>query len=217
MIISHKYKFIFIKTHKTAGTAIEVYLSQFCDKNDILTPIYPKVKNHIPRNYKGKWIIESTTGVKRIIPLKLSNHLSAKSIKNRIPAKYWNEYYKFSVERNPWDKVVSKFFMDRAINNVKLPFNDYVKKQKNFPINYPLYMDNDNLIIDKVIKYENLLNELNGIFNLLKIPFNMSLNNNAKGNYRPKNLNYKIMYNNEIKNIIYNEFIKEIEFHNYAF
>ena len=39
MIINHKYKFIFIKTRKTAGTSIEIALSQFCDANDVITPI----------------------------------------------------------------------------------------------------------------------------------------------------------------------------------
>ncbi|MEL6382956.1 MAG: chondroitin 4-O-sulfotransferase, partial [Cyanobacteria bacterium J06626_18] len=30
MIISHEYKFIFLKTRKTAGTSIEIALSKFC-------------------------------------------------------------------------------------------------------------------------------------------------------------------------------------------
>ena len=32
MIVSNKYKFIFIKTPKTGGSSVEFYLSQFCEK-----------------------------------------------------------------------------------------------------------------------------------------------------------------------------------------
>src|SRR5258706_13533067 len=39
MIISHVYKFIFIKTNKTAGTSIEIALSRFCGDDDVITPI----------------------------------------------------------------------------------------------------------------------------------------------------------------------------------
>ena len=39
MIVSHEHKFIFVKTRKTAGTSIEISLSRYCGKNDIISPI----------------------------------------------------------------------------------------------------------------------------------------------------------------------------------
>lgn len=52
MLLSYKYKFIFIKTTKTAGTSLEVNLSQLMDSQDIVTPVYPPYEGHIPRNYQ---------------------------------------------------------------------------------------------------------------------------------------------------------------------
>jgi hypothetical protein len=39
MIISHKHKFIFIKTFKVSGTSMEIALSNYLGKQDIITPI----------------------------------------------------------------------------------------------------------------------------------------------------------------------------------
>jgi len=39
VIISHEHKFIFLKTKKTAGTSIELALSQLCGPDDIIAPI----------------------------------------------------------------------------------------------------------------------------------------------------------------------------------
>ena len=53
MIICHQHRFIFVKTLKTAGTSIEVFLSQHCGPLDVVTPILPHVEPHRPRNHEG--------------------------------------------------------------------------------------------------------------------------------------------------------------------
>ena len=40
MIISHKHKFIFFKSKKTAGSSIQVTLAKHCGEDDIITGQY---------------------------------------------------------------------------------------------------------------------------------------------------------------------------------
>ena len=39
MIVSHAHKFIFLKTKKTAGTSIELALTELCGPEDVITPL----------------------------------------------------------------------------------------------------------------------------------------------------------------------------------
>lgn len=51
MIIRHRYKFIFIKTHKTAGSSMEMAFGPRCGPDDIVTPMESNAKTGIPRNF----------------------------------------------------------------------------------------------------------------------------------------------------------------------
>ena len=51
MIISHKYKFIFVKNRKVAGSSLQACIGKHCGRSDIFT-----VSGDIPsQNTKGVW------------------------------------------------------------------------------------------------------------------------------------------------------------------
>src|SRR4029078_3843048 len=56
MIISHEHKFIFLKTKKTAGNAIEAALSELCGPDCVITPYREESeedrKGRPPQNYR---------------------------------------------------------------------------------------------------------------------------------------------------------------------
>lgn len=228
MIISHKYKFIFIKTAKTAGTSIEVFLSQYCGEEDIVTPIWPHVEPHRARNYQGIWnpfpeiIQNKARGIKMTVKnltslRKFYSHLPAFLIRSRTPQKIWNSYFKFCVERNPWDKSLSHYHMVNDRAGGSLSFDKYIEKG-NFCINFPKYTDsNGSLLVDKVVKYESLIDELWIIFQELGIPFDGSLGVRAKAEHRKEERPYQDLFSDKQRYIIEKAFAREIEMHGYVF
>lgn len=228
MIISHKYKFIFIKTNKTAGTSLEVFLSSLCGEQDTLTPVWPPVANHRPRNYRGFWnpifdIIGPRAGdlkftLKNIIYLnKYHSHIKALDIYSRIAPEIWNNYYKFCVERNPWDKTLSHFHMMSSRSSSLMSLDEYLEKNK-LCYNYPNYCDLDNkVMVDKVLKYENLNQELSSIFSQLEIPFPGTLEIFEKNNFRKDRRHYRDVLTPAQAKVIENAFKIEISLHGYSF
>ena len=53
VIVSFEHRFAFIKVQKTAGTSVEVVLSQVAGADAIVTPINPPEAGHQPRNYEA--------------------------------------------------------------------------------------------------------------------------------------------------------------------
>jgi hypothetical protein len=229
MIISHKYNFIFIKTAKTAGTSIEVFLSKQCGTTDIVTPIAPPIAEHQPRNYQGfinpiPEILERPgkffSALRHTITSreKFYRHMPASVVQKRVPGRIWNSYVKFCVERNPWDKVLSHYHMHNAREGGSLSLDDYLARGR-FPVNYFRYTDpsGDKIIVDRVLRYENLLAELSEVFSQLRIPFDGTLGVKAKSEYRTDRRPYQQVFNEEQRTIVEAAFAREIELHGYRF
>jgi hypothetical protein len=229
MILSHKYKFIFIKTAKTAGTSIEVFLSRHCGPTDVVTPIEPAVGGHQPRNYEGfinpiPEILERPrtffSALRHSITSreKFYRHMPASEVQKRVPAEVWNSYFKFCVERNPWDKVLSHYHMHAAREGESLSLNEYLARGR-FPINYFRYTDcaGTKVIVDRILRYENLTAELGEVFSQLNIPFKGTLGVAAKSEYRTDRTPYQQVFNDDQRRIVEKAFAKEIELHGYRF
>jgi len=206
MIISHKFKFIFIKTVKTAGTSIEVYLSDKCGDEDVFTPIYPPLPPHRARNHD-----------------RFYHHMPAFEVEQLVPDEVWNGYFKFCVERNPWDKVLSLFHMLNYRSGFELSFDGFVSEQNRDLMqvfNYPRYMSTTGkeFLVDRVISYENLDRELGEVFGMLGVPYEGSLNVYAKAEMRAdERLPYDEVYTDRQRRLIERLFRKEIDLHGYTF
>jgi hypothetical protein len=229
MIISHKHRFIFIKTAKTAGTSIEVFLSQHCGPKDVLTPIFPPVEGHEARNDEGS--VHPVGEILRnpLIPLSAWRHIFTKRLKyyrhmpawvlrRRLSPEIWNSYFKFCVERNPWDKVLSHYHMLNHRESGALSLDQYLAQGK-FPINYVRYTDprGAEIIVDRVLRYENLNSDLAEAFAQVSVPFAGTLGVRAKSEYRTDRRPYQEVFNDRQRKIVEQAFAREIELHGYRF
>lgn len=200
MIISHKHRFIFIKTIKTAGTSIETYLSSLCGPDDVFTPILPPEAGHQARNFAGYY-----------------NHMSAWKIRQAVEPSIWNRYFKFCVERNPWDKTVSDFCMANSRAGSRYQFADYFRRGR-FCRSWELYTGGDeSLLVDRVLRYEQLDQQLGEVFLQLGIPWQGQLTVWAKSGYRIDRKPYQEWYTQEQAAMVSRVFADEIRTFEYAF
>ena len=213
MVVSHSHQFIFVKTAKTAGTSVETYLSSLCDDGDVFTPIFPKMDGHVARNYlvgqdpDDPFFIQSG---------ELRNHIPARKLRWYVRPKVWNSYFKFCVERNPWDKTLSHYHMVRH-RNPSMTFEKYLA-EGTLCHNFFRYTDrNDNLIVDQVLRYESLNAELADVFEQLGVPFSGELTVRAKSEYRTDRRHYREVLTDAQRDLIAERFQNEIEMFGYEF
>jgi len=171
---------------------------------------YKSIFVHIPKNAGTSIETFFANNSFRIQPNK---HADIFEIKRKFKNSY-NNYRKFTIIRNPYDKMVSWYFylkrnLGENYNIVK--FNEWIKNpSKLWHIEDPIsYLKPQHEWVDEtveILKFENLNKELSKFFDKeIKLPI---INKSNHKHY----LNY---YNKESLDIIYNKYKKDFEKYNY--
>lgn len=206
MLVSHTKKFIYLRSHKVAGTSIELMLEPFC-RNDNKEPThdsdeYISETGIVGRRYYGKMI----KGL-------WDNHTLPETIIENLGENIYNNYFKITSIRNPYDLMVSLYHWRGNDNIDKNSFLDFLKTlEDDFVItNNKIFWGEKNLFI---IRYENLHEDLMTLSNTLDLNLDVSKLPHLKKSNR---VSYHSYYTEESKKIVDLLFGEEIIKFNYTF
>jgi len=213
MLISRKYKFIFIHIPKTAGQSITKALSPFST---------------------GKWQgkISNLLCSKNLLSRSFLNrlhiyhpHITAEELITVLGEKAFNNYFSFAIVRNPWEWQVSIY--NYALKNPRHKNHKFIKslgsfdKYIQFLSNQPneftflqkpfVFNQNGEKLVNYIGRYEQLNQEFKSICDRIEISAQLPKLNV----YRTKD--YYSYYNEDTIEIVRKKFVSDIEAFKYDF
>lgn len=232
MILSHKYSFIYIKTYKTASTSIEAALSDICGPDDVITPASePLMKHRAGARAQNYRLVDHSLVPKRPLWRRLLGrperhyhpsvgfyeHMPAWRVKAYVGDDIWSSYYKFSFERNPWDRQVSWYYYKTKSKDPRPGFDAFLAdRRRAYVENYDLYSIDDEICLDTVGTYESLENDFNIIMGDIGLEGKIDLPkvNISTG---PDGYDYRDAYSDEAREIVARWYAREIACFGYEF
>jgi len=201
VIISHKHRFIFLKTEKTAGTSVEIALSEFCGPDDVITPIIAEDEAmraeagfRGPQNYdfgRGARTLKDAIRVIKGKPIGFRAHSPAAYVARYAPSAAWRDYLKFTIVRNPFDCAISRhFWANRAAAADPSAINAAILAERPERLsNWPIYTIGGEIVADQVVRYEHLVADLEALRLKLGLPSPLR-SFQAKGGVRKNRAHY---------------------------
>lgn len=158
-------------------------------------------------------------------------HIIASTAK-KIYEPYWDDYFKFSFVRNPWDRMVSlhKFrnFYGVVLRGGKINMQGYLKKfpeieidprsvsvdDKFEPKKNTVYLNILDVELDFIGRFENIDKDFERVYQSIgEVP--VSLTNDRK--HQSKHKHYTEYYDDETRQIVAEKYAKDIEYFGYEF
>lgn len=211
MVISYRHKFIFIHTYKVAGTSIAQALHLYTFHNP-----FERLINGL--RHRLNLDINVPFYKYRVFPL----HIKARELRDQLPPKIFDEFFKFAFVRNTWDWQVSLyFFMKQTPSHFQhhliapMTFDEYIewrviedrKLQKEFVVD-----GNGQKIVDFIGRYERLYEDFQHVCcDILGLHATLPhMNKSARKDYRT-------YYNETTRRLVQEHFKEDIDFFGFTF
>jgi hypothetical protein len=145
-------------------------------------------------------------------------HTSAAVAKNNIPTEVWNQLFKFTIARNPFDRLVSLYYHLPTHTSGKevrsMTFEQFVRKWSLDPKLQQKKLITDNaghLLVDYVGHFESLATDFQYITS--KIGIEETLPHRNGSSHR----DYRTYYTPELIDLVFERFAADCEFFGYGF
>jgi len=214
-------KLIYIAVPKTGSSSIRRQLKK---EGPYLMP-YPHLDVLQIRELIYTWLLYNNLGQNKEFPTAdVKDDLELRAEAQRL----FNDFFKFTIVRNPWARAVSLYFRKGGSPCTENPsfeeFCDrhiYASDTCLFPTRHKNQIDwvtdaDGKIMVDYIGKVEELDESINEIASLTNNSIKLK-NVNLNVNERSRSKNYKDMYNQKTKNLIAKHFEKDIDLFKYTF
>lgn len=176
MLVSHRKQFIFLKTPKTAGTSVEIFLEPYCFPDNEWRFTHGRAEYNTSTGIIGARGESAANSI-------YFNHMSAKKLRANLKEETWNNYSKVSTVRNPYTLYCSKFWYeveyrktipepDSNKTAIVSSFRQWLHTVVKPAIFSRFYFVDKELIIDYFIRFENIQEDLEQLCAELKLDYN---------------------------------------------
>jgi hypothetical protein len=215
MIVNHTHRFIFLRTEKTAGSSLSAALKDFGGAGDFAADMSrPSWARFSPVHHGS---------LKRHLPQVFGLHVHATAAQARrvLGREVFDSYFKFAVERNPWDRQVSLYMhrcwktgrtpaFDRDIRSLSYRATEHVRLR-----NWEQYAIGDTIVADRILRYESFEADLAALWGDLGIaPLELP---RKRSEYRKERPPYQSFYSAESRDLVGAWYAREIEGLGYEF
>jgi hypothetical protein len=223
MIVSHRHRFIFVKTRKTASTSIEAFIRPNLSSCDIWTPLS---NPEVPGNrYYSLWPFDIAAARSAFVRRKLGksspfyfrylhDHANLGDLYKGYGSRRFSQYFKFCFDRNPWDFAVSLYHHTaKKRGGGKYDFDEFIYTYP-IPRNWDQYTIRGEVAVDVVFRYEDLDRQIANVVKKFSL-FAGELPRHKSG-WRPTT-DYRQYYSARTRDQIASQFSGVIEYLKYDF